>query len=62
VCLLIGDAWLVAKGMQASDAGMFILLNAEWVPIAEAIEFGDYQASWKCRKCGRYNSEWYYLE
>lgn len=57
VCLLIGNSWLVAKGLQASDEGMFVLVNEEWMPISEALEFGDYQASWKCSKCGRYNMD-----
>jgi len=57
VCLLIGDSWLVTKGMQASNEGMFVLVNEAWMPIFEAVEFGDYQASWKCSKCGRYNMD-----
>lgn len=57
VYLLIGDSWLVTKGMQASNEGIFVLVNEEWMPISEAVEFGDYQASWKCSKCGRYNMD-----
>jgi len=57
VCLLIGDSWLVTKGMQASNEGMFVLMNEEWMSISEAVELGDYQASWKCSKCGRYNMD-----
>lgn len=57
VCLLIGDSWLVTKGMQASNEGMFVLINEEWMPISEAVDFGDYQVSWKCSKCGRYSMD-----
>jgi hypothetical protein len=57
VCLLIGNSWLVTNGMQASNEGMFVLVNEEWMPIAAAVEFGDFQASWKCSKCGSYSMD-----
>lgn len=57
VCLLIGNSWLVTKGMQASNEGMFVLVNEEWISVAEAVEFGDFQASWKRSKCGRYSMD-----
>ena len=53
ICLLIGNSWLMTKGMQASNEGMFVLVNEEWMSIDEAVECGDFQASWKCSRCGR---------
>jgi hypothetical protein len=55
VCLLIDQSWLIADNLQASSEGMFVSLHGSWMPLAEAIAIGDYQASWRCSKCRRYN-------
>ena len=57
VCLQIGDSWLVTKGLQASDAGIFVLVEGEWVPLSEAVAWGEFEASWQCARCGRNNMD-----
>lgn len=58
VHLLIGEYWLNADGLQASENGMFVLLHGEWMPLSEAVKMRGYLLrSWKCSRCGRYNLE-----
>ncbi len=55
VFLLINNSWLQIKGFQVSEAGAFALVNGEWMTLSEAVEFGDFQASWQCSRCERYS-------
>jgi hypothetical protein len=57
VGLLIGESWLIAEALQATGEGLFVFLNEEWMPLAEAVEIGDYQASWECSRCHRYSMD-----
>jgi hypothetical protein len=57
VCLLIDGSWLIADGFQCSSEGMFVFVHETWVPLTDAIEISDFQASWRCSKCKRYNMD-----
>lgn len=57
VFLLIENLWLKTEGFQISCAGAFVLVNGGWITLAEAVEVGDFQASWQCSRCKRYNMD-----
>lgn len=56
VVLLVDNFWLGAQGMQATQDGIWVLENGEWLPLAEVIRCDNYYV-WQCRKCHAWNPE-----
>lgn len=55
VLLQVGTDWIVTEDLYATEEGIFVLLNDEWIPIAEALNHPEcLRATWKC-KCGYIN-------
>ncbi len=52
--LLIDGCWIRAQGMQATQEGIFILENEEWISLTEAKRL-DNNYVWKCPICGTWN-------
>jgi hypothetical protein len=56
VVLLVNNFWIGAQGVQATEAGILVLENGEWMPLSEAIKCDDY-FTWQCRKCKAWNPQ-----
>jgi hypothetical protein len=56
VFLQVGNSWIATEGLQVSGEKMFVLVNGEWITIAEALENPEcVRATWKCEVCGFIN-------
>ena len=58
VFLLIDGCWIGTQGMQATQGGIFVLENGEWMSVLEAIEGGIFPLeTWECSRCHFMNYE-----
>jgi hypothetical protein len=56
VFLQIGNRWIATEGLQISKEEIFVMVNGEWITIAEALENPECaRATWKCSVCGFVN-------
>ena len=54
VFLLIDGCWIGAQGMQATQDGIFVLENGEWISLFEAKNCNKNYV-WRCPICGTWN-------
>lgn len=58
IFLQVGDRWIAGDGLLAISGGTFVLCEAEWIPIEDALSNPDCaRATWVCSKCKYVNYE-----
>lgn len=58
VFLRIGDYWIVTEGLQATPAGMLVLIYGNWMSVEEALEIPECRrGTWECSRCHFINYE-----
>src|ERR1700722_16608540 len=54
VFLLIDGCWIGTQGMQATQDGIIVLENGEWISLYEAKQVNNYYV-WQCPICKTWN-------
>jgi hypothetical protein len=58
VFLHVGDCWIESEGLIASNDGLMVLIEGNWMPLPNATFVDDCKrGSWQCSRCDRYNLE-----
>lgn len=56
VFLKIDNNWIAAEALQATGEGILVLVESDWITVAEALENPDCaRRTWTCDRCGYVN-------